>query len=108
MRFWVDRIPSGTSEEGPSQRRYRDNLTSEARDNEGVLTSEEVLIIMDHDSPPREGPLVNGNSPDVRERIPNVEGSSPPRVSYPRNTSRRSSPKRMFTTLHGAVERMVL
>ena len=62
-----------------------------------------------YDSSKRERIPLGGGSPDARERVPNVEGSTPPRVNYPRTPPpRRPSLKRMFATFYGAIERMVL
>ena len=94
VRFGFDGVPSSTSEEGPSQRRDRDTLTSEVRDTERRSPDFGGGVgYHDYDSPPRERPLVSGNSPKVRERIPNVDGTSPPRVSYPRTPPEDQVPK---------------
>ena len=93
-RFWVDEVPLSTSEEGPSQRRERDNPTCEARDTErrspdfgGGIDCQE------HDSTNRERIPLGGGSPDARERVPNVGGSTPPRMSHLRTPPQDQIPK---------------
>ena len=47
----------------------------------------------EHDPTNRERIPLGGRSPDARERIPNVEGSTPPRMSYPRTPPEDQIPK---------------
>ena len=94
VRFWVDEVPLSASEEGPSQRRERDNPTCEARDTERRSPDFGGGIdYQEHDSTNRERIPFGGSSPDARERVPNVGGSTPPRMSYPRTPPEDQIPK---------------
>ena len=87
VRFWVDEVPLSTPEEGLSQHRERDIPVCETIGRDTERRSPDFgggVDYQEHDSPSRERIPLGGNSPDVRERVPNVEGSTPPRMSYPR------------------------
>ena len=96
VRFWVDEVPLSTLEEGPSQRRERDDLPSETNGRDPERRSPDFgggTGYQEHDPTHRERVPLRGNSPDARERIPHVEGSTPPRVSYPRTPPEDQVPK---------------
>ena len=77
VRFGVDEVPLSALEEGPSQRRERDNPTCEANGRDPERRSPDFgggIDYQEHDPTNRERIPLGGRSPDARERIPNVEG----------------------------------
>ena len=89
VRVWVDEVPFSTSEESPSQRRERDVPVTERRSPDfggGVDYQEQ-------ESTRRERIPLGGNSNDERERVPNIEGSTPPRMNYPRTPPEDQIPR---------------
>ena len=96
VKFWVDEVPLSASEEGPSQRRERDAPTCEANGREPERRSPDFGGGTGYQEPDpinRERIPLGGSPPDVRERIPNVEGSTPPRMSHPRTPPEDQIPK---------------
>ena len=97
VKFWVDEVPLSTSEEGPSQRRERNNPICEATGRDTERRSPDFgggVDYQEFDSPNSERPPLVGSSPDVGERVPNGEGFVPTRVSYPRTPPEDQVPKR--------------
>ena len=96
VRFWVDEVPLSASEENPSQRRERDIPACEANGRDTERRSPDFgggVDYQEYDSASRERIPLGGSSPDVREHIPNVEGSTPPRMSYPRTPPEDQIPR---------------
>ena len=96
VKFWVDEVPLSASEEGPSQRRERDNPICEANGRDTERRSPDFgggIDCQEHDSTNRERIPLGGSSPDARERVPHIEGPTPPRMSYPRTPPEHQIPK---------------
>ena len=83
VRFWVDEVPFSTSEESPSQRRERDVPVRETIGRDTERRSPDFgggVDYQEHESIRRERIPLGGNSNGERERVPNVERSTPPRI----------------------------
>ena len=96
VRLWVDEVPFSTSEESPSQRRERDVPVCETSGRDTERRSPDLgggVDYQEHQSTRRERIRLGGNSNDDRERVPNVEGSTPPRMSYPRTPPEDQIPR---------------
>ena len=103
VKFWVDEVPLSTSEEGLSQRRERNNPVCETTGRDTERQSPDFgggVDYQEHDSSNRVRAPLGGSSPDAKERIPNIEGSTPPRVSYPRTPPEDQVPKEWNSSLH--------
>ena len=96
VKFWVDEVPLSASEEGLSQRRERDNPICEANGRDTERRSPDFgggVDYQEHGSTNRERIPLGGSSPDARERVPHVEGPTPPRMSYPKTPPEDQIPK---------------
>ena len=96
VKFWVDEVPLSTSDEGLSQRRERTNPVCGPIGRDTERRSPDFgggVDYQEFDSPNRERLPPGGGSPNVRERVPNAEGSAPIRVSYPRTPPEDQVPK---------------
>ena len=97
VRFWVDEVPLSTSEESPSQRRERDVPVCETIGRDTERRSPDfgggVDYYQENESTRRERIPLGGSSNDERERVPNIEGSTPPRMNYPRTPPEDQIPR---------------
>ena len=96
VKFWVDEVPVSVSDEGASQRRDRNNPGGEATGRDTERQSPDFgggVDYQEHDSLSRVRIPLGGGSSDARERVPNVDGTTPPRVNYPRTPPEDQVPK---------------
>ena len=96
VKFWVDEVPLNASEEGPNQRRERDTPICDGNGRDTERRSPDFgggTDYQEHDSTTRERIPLSGSSPDARERVPHVEGPTPPRMSYPKTPPEDQIPK---------------
>ena len=95
VKFWVDEIPFMT-EGSPVQRRERDASVQEPTRRDRDRESPEFgggVDYQDHESLRRERIPLGGTSNEGRERVPNIERSSPPRTNQPRTPPEDQIPR---------------
>ena len=95
VKFWVDEIPV-TAEGSPIQHRERDTLVQEPTRRDRDRESPEFgggVDYHDHESSRRERIPLGGSSNEGRERVPNAERSSPPRISQTRTPPEDQIPR---------------